>query len=235
MSPDPPPDHDAEQTRRHLEGYLQSYPGLRGRVCRVLLLQLHQRGHVRIENVYRRARRAEEWNLPTDPNRPGSRLWAADEREVINDIVIDLAAAYFTPDQVDRIVWSAHRRDEAQGLETLARMPDVPLALISEKVSQYATLPSVAADTKGAGAPEGTRVALIRRFISERVDYISIAKNYLGIADINWMLERMICTEQGNGWVGGKAAGMMLAGAILRSGDCGEVALPDTVFVLTDA
>jgi len=230
-----PGDHDAEQTRRHLEGYLQSYPGLRGRVCRVLLLQLHQRGHVRIEDVYRRAQRAEEWNLPADPNRPASKLWAADERELINDIVVDLASRHFSPEEVDRIVWSAHRRDEAQSLETLARMPDVPLGLIAEKVSQYASLPAPAGDSHEPGTPEGTRVALIRRFISDRVDYISIAKRSLRIADINWMLERVVSTEQGSGWVGGKAAGMVLANAILRGADCGEVALPETVFVLTDA
>ena len=60
--------HDRDETRRHLEGYLEAYPGLRGRVCRILLLHLHSRGVIRIEEVYRRAQRAEEWNIPSDPN-----------------------------------------------------------------------------------------------------------------------------------------------------------------------
>ena len=128
--------HDQTETRRHLEGYLEAYPGLRGRVCRILLLHLHTHGHVRIEDVYRRAQRAEGWNVPTDPNRPSARLWAADEKEVINGIVIELAAEYLSPKEVDNIVWAAHRRDEAQSLQTLARMPDVPLELVIEKVSQ---------------------------------------------------------------------------------------------------
>jgi len=41
--------HDQAETRRHLEGYLEAYPGLRGRVCRILLLHLHTHDHVRIE------------------------------------------------------------------------------------------------------------------------------------------------------------------------------------------
>jgi len=222
--------HDTAETRRHLEGYLESYPGLRGRVCRVLLLHMHTEGLVRIEDIYRRAERAEEWNIPRDPNRPASRLWAADEKEVINRIVIDLAAQYLTPKQVDDIVWAAHRRDEAQSVETLARMPDVPLELIADKVGQYASIPA-----GGLRTPEGTMVALIRRFVTEQVDYISVAKRYLKIRDISWVLDRVVCTERGSGLVGGKAAGMLLASSILRSGDCGDVDLPDTVFVLTDA
>jgi len=225
--------HDQAETRRHLEGYLEAYPGLRGRVCRILLLHLHSQGHIRIEDVYRRAQRAEEWNLPADPNRPRARLWAADEKESINSIVIDLAAEHLSPREVENIVWAAHRRDEAQSLQTLSRMPDVPLELIAEKVSQYAAMP---AGDEAEATPEGTKVALIRRFISNRLDYIAVAKQYLRVRDISWILDRVVSTERGSGLVGGKAAGMMLAASILRSQDaCGPIELPDTIFVLSDA
>jgi len=222
-----------EETRKKLDGYLSSYPGLRGRVCRILLLHLHSRGLVRIDEVYRRAARAEEWNRPMDPNRPSSRLWAAGEKEVIHGMVIDLAIEHLTPEEVDEVVWAAHRRDEAQSLEVLARMPDVPLELVAEKVAQYASLPG---EDEDGGAGEGTRVALIRRFVSDRVEYIRVAKRALTIGDLSWMLERAIGTEGGSGFVGGKAAGMLLAAAILReSGRCGDVRIPETAFLLTDA
>ena len=142
--------HDSTETRRHLEGYLEAYPGLRGRVCRILLLHLHKQGKVRVEDVYRRAERAEESWTAKDPNRPAPRLWAADEKELINGIVIELAVQHLSPDEVDQVVWAAHRRDEAQSLETLARMPDVPLELVAEKVAQYTSL----ARTSGGRAPK---------------------------------------------------------------------------------
>ncbi|MDH3591590.1 MAG: PEP/pyruvate-binding domain-containing protein, partial [Planctomycetota bacterium] len=227
-------EHDQAETKRRLEGYLAAYPGLRGRVCRILLLHLHSEGRVRIEDVYRRAQRSGEWNAPSDPNVPSSRLWAADEKELINEIVIDLAAANIAPERVDEIVWAAHRRDEAQSLETLARMPGIPLELVAEKVSQYASLPR--GPTEERDTPVGTKVALIRRIISDRVDYISIAKRHLRIRDLDWVLQRCVSTDHGQGLVGGKAAGMLLAGAILNGCDpCGPVELPETVFVLTDA
>ncbi len=209
--------HDKAATRAHLEAYLESYPGLRGRVCRVLLLHLHTMGLSRIEEIYKRAARAEEWHIPGNPNVPSAQLWAADEKEVINNIVIDLAAEHLSPSEVDNIVWAAHQRDEAKSVESLARMPDVPLDLIAHKVSQYASIASAHAAASLSGTPKGTLVALIRRFISDSVDYISVAKRYLDIHDISWVLERTVSTERGSGWVGGKAAGMLLAWSILRA------------------
>ena len=227
--------HDKAATRAHLDAYLGSYPGLRGRVCRILLLHMHTMGLARIEEIYRRAERAEEWHLPTDPNVPSARLWAADEKEVISEIVIDLAAEHLTPAEVDNIVWAAHSRDEAKSVEALARMPDVPLDLIAHKVSQYASIASTGHGGTMPRTPEGTLVALLRRFISESVEFLSVAKHFISIHDISWVLERTVSTERGSGWVGGKAAGMLLAWAILRSKGFSEVALPNTVFVLTDA
>jgi len=232
MADDVRSEHDQAETRRHLEGYLEAYPGLRGRVCRVLLLHMHTQGHVRIDDVYRRAQRAEEWNTPQDPNRPSAKLWAADEKEVINSIVVDLAAEHLSPREVDNIVWAAHRRDEAQSLETLARMPGISLGLIADKLGSYASLTK--RDDRTPDAPEGTKVALIRRFVSDRVDYIRVAKRHLHVRDLNWILRRIVSTEEGTGLIGGKGAGMVLAGAILRASDR-DVRLPETIFVLSDA
>ncbi len=233
MNAGPRSPEDVAATRAHLEAYLDSYPGLRGRVCRVLLLHLHTAGITRIEDVYERAERRDEWHAPHDPNVPSSHLWAADEAEVINRIVIDLAARHLTPEEVDAIVWSAHQRDEAKSVEALARMPDVPLTLIARKVRQFCSLADAAG--RRAEAPEGTLVALVRRFISDRVDFISRAKRFLDVGHMAWVLERVVATERGSGWVGGKAAGMVLAWAMLEHAGIEDLEVPNTVFVLTDA
>ena len=70
-------------------------------------------------------------------------------------------------------------------------------------------------------------MALIRRFISNRVDYISVAKRCLSVPDIAWVLDRVICTDPGTGYVGGKAAGMLLAAAILRGSGQEAVRVPE--------
>ena len=87
-------------------------------------------------------------------------------------------------------MWAAHRRDEAQSLEVLARMPDVPLELVADKVGQYASMAAAHAPESGPATPTGTKVALIRRFISDKVDYIAVAKRHLTIKDLSWVLDQ---------------------------------------------
>jgi hypothetical protein len=56
------------------------------------------------------------------------------------------------------------------------------------------------------------KVTLIRRLISDQLAYINVAKNWLTIGDLYDVYQRRI----GNGKIGGKAAGLVLAGRILR-------------------
>jgi hypothetical protein len=230
------PPHDPDETRRRLEAYLEAHPGLRGRVCRVLLLHLHSRGFARIEELYRGAEEPPERWRPPDPNRPSSRSWDAAERERIEAAVIDLACRHLGPREVDELVWSAHRRDEAQSLESLARRPDVPLQLIADKVRVYAQLVAARPHLEdAAGATEGTRVALLRRVVSDRVDYLAVAKRHVRVRDMTWVLDRVVDREPGRGLIGGKAAGILLAHAILRDADVGPVRVPESAFLLTGA
>jgi hypothetical protein len=56
------------------------------------------------------------------------------------------------------------------------------------------------------------KVVLIRKLISDQLAYVSIAKNWLTIQDLDEIRQRKI----GYGKIGGKAAGMLLAARILR-------------------
>ncbi|HEX9013938.1 MAG TPA: PEP/pyruvate-binding domain-containing protein, partial [Anaerolineaceae bacterium] len=56
------------------------------------------------------------------------------------------------------------------------------------------------------------KVALIRRLISDQLAYINIAKEWFTFADLADIFRRKI----GNGRIGGKAAGMVLAGRIVQ-------------------
>ena len=55
------------------------------------------------------------------------------------------------------------------------------------------------------------KVTLIRRIISDQLDYINIAKQWLTVADLKEIHRHRI----GFGRIGGKSAGMLLAGSIL--------------------
>jgi hypothetical protein len=60
------------------------------------------------------------------------------------------------------------------------------------------------------------RTNLIRRFFTERLEYINVAKNHITVEDFVEILDRTIGPTQGVGKLGGKASGIILAQKALR-------------------
>jgi len=78
------------------------------------------------------------------------------------------------------------------------------------------------------------KVVLIRTMISDHLAYVNIAKEWFTIADLNKIRERKI----GQGKIGGKSAGMLLAARILNEvGDeelCASLRIPESYFIGAD-
>ncbi len=88
-------------------------------------------------------------------------------------------------------------------------------------------------------AEKGVTVALIRRFFTEQLEYINIAKRYIEIDDFFELSERIIFPSGSYGRLGGKTAGLFLASRILRrmaskNPAIGTVKTPRTWFVASD-
>ncbi len=62
----------------------------------------------------------------------------------------------------------------------------------------------------------GIRVDLISQYISDRLPFIGIAKNYINLRDIEKVLSRSVGSLNHPGLIGGKAAGFVLANAIVK-------------------
>jgi pyruvate, water dikinase len=60
------------------------------------------------------------------------------------------------------------------------------------------------------------RVNLISHFISNHLEYIGIAKNYINMRDVTAIISRSVSVPGTTGTIGGKSAGMLLANRILR-------------------
>ena len=78
------------------------------------------------------------------------------------------------------------------------------------------------------------KVTLIRRLISDHLDYINIAKEWLSVADLGDIYQHRI----GFGRIGGKSAGMLLAGRILMEIGTEDlktcVSVPESFFLGSD-
>ncbi len=88
-------------------------------------------------------------------------------------------------------------------------------------------------------ADSSVRVALIRRFFADQLDFINIAKHFVEIADFVEIAERIVAPGGSLGRLGGKSSGVFLAERILsrsaREGeDLGPIETPKTWYVASD-
>jgi pyruvate, water dikinase len=87
---------------------------------------------------------------------------------------------------------------------------------------------------------KGTKVALIRRIISEQLNYINIAKEYVEIEDFHNLIPRMISPPNSHGHLGGKSAGLFLAARILEkvrdtTPELNNIKIPKTWYITSDS
>jgi len=85
----------------------------------------------------------------------------------------------------------------------------------------------------------GIQVSLIRRILSDQLDYINIAKNYTDLGDFYHLLQKVIFAPESRGKLGGKSAGVFLASQILMKskvhGDIfANIKVPKTWYVTSD-
>jgi hypothetical protein len=203
--------------RRHIDAKKAEFPHLAEHLDRQFLIALHTREVVTIDAIHAEAR-ALAGKAPreiiSDPNQPeGVKLDQA-ERHFLRELTYDYVCEHFTPEEVDDVIELALKRDAFRAVDDYAQLKDVPTRLLAQKLAAYCRLPF-----KETKLPQseviGTRVALIRHFISDQLEFIGIAKNHVTIRDVNAVAGRMIDLEEGQGRIGGKAGGMVLASCIL--------------------
>lgn len=234
---------DGPSPKSVLDQALESYPWLADRLARQLLNVLHALGFVTAESVYREVR-GEVGGAPVeaepDPNRPSAVPAEAVERQAFREIVFHQAVSLLTAAQLQSAVDGLRRREEAETLEGLAVLPDVSFELLAAEVRRFCRMPRGDMSVPAAQV-QGIRVSLIRNFISDQLEFIGVAKNFLRIVDFGWIVDRTIGPDSGQGRIGGKAAGMFLGHRILQgaqlehTGDpTSEVHLPESWFLRSD-
>ena len=237
--PDPRPDTEAK-----LRETFAAWPELADRIARQLLIVLHSEGLISINAVFDEARadagHAQAPPADDNPNRPGAAPWSTGERMAVRDTVLQHAAALLTPERVQTVIDGVRRRDEAESLESIATLGDVTFDVLADTLRRFCRLPR--GDERLAPArTTQLRVALIRNFISDQLEFIGVAKNYLRVTDFEWIVDRVIGPPKGQGRIWGKAAGMFLGYRILQGEReehereaVAQVHLPESWFVRSD-
>ncbi len=127
------------------------------------------------------------------------------------------------------------KEDKARPLLLASQKRGIPLREITEELNHFFEKP----ENEKALAPEdkmSIRTALIQRFFTKRLDFVNVAKNYIGIDDYEPLIDKIIGPAQGAGKLGGKASGAYLADKIIQDelGGVEDVAFPKSWFITSD-
>jgi hypothetical protein len=212
-------------------------PELAQRVCRRLLLDMQRRGLVDLDGIDEEIGVA--LNLSSsparlDPNRPKPRL-PIQSRQALYELALDHAERHLSADEIATTIMITEKRGLALEVARLAEDADTPLDLLRDTVHEFLEF----APGEGSSLPEdviGTRAALVRRLLTDHLDFIAVAKRFIRVSDFGMVLDRIIPTEGQQGRLGGKAAGLVLANAILKQAQyegrfTGEYRIPRSYFL----
>lgn len=130
------------------------------------------------------------------------------------------------------------REDRTSGLIKVLENQDTSLTEISDAIRKYYHLaPEKFQMTRSV--VKGLRVSLLRRFFTDQIQYINIAKEFVKITDFYKLINKMVFPPSSHGKLGGKSAGLFLAMNILQkkakeAGITFKVKAPKTWHITSD-
>ena len=207
------------------------------KIARKMLNYLYGIG---VEEARTLLQEAEAWAEPGEMqgevNVPGRRR-SADKAVLLTDRPFEVAATHMSGEAILDLVQKWLQEAKASFFVKVLANPRSSLPEISDAIRRYRSICSE--DGISAEIQRGFAVSLSRRFLTEQLEFIKLAKDYLRIEDFGELLDRMILPADSHGRMGGKSAGLLLAEAILRKVDdpdqpVGEIKVPKTWFLSSD-
>jgi predicted nucleotidyltransferase len=168
---------------------------------------------------------------------PGTRV-PLEHSPLMTGAPFELAARYLPDEEISERLQRWLKEDEASFFGTVVGDPRSTMPEIAEAIRRYN---DVLRGRSGLAPStlKSLRVSLIQRFLTEQLDYINVAKEVARITDFHDLLDRVIMTRGCYGKLGGKAAGLLLAGWILdqpeaRELGVGDIKTPRTWHIVSD-
>jgi len=129
--------------------------------------------------------------------------------------VFEIAKESIPADVISTLFANWMRQDKARPLLLMSQKTGISLVEITAELNRFFDQ----TDFETAISPEdkmSIKTALIRRFFTERLEYVNVAKTAFELEDFANILEHMVGPAQGSGKLGGKASGVLLAEKLIK-------------------
>lgn len=226
--------------REQLDFYRAEEPVLYEKIIRHFMLALLDEGLMTMEDLEDEVTRIvgdSDFIHWANPNRPEPSL-NEDEIESLRRVVRARIADLWSDTKIQDNIIKAIKKDLALRLAEMADDPFSSWEEIRRETLEFSKMP-IGGSSLSLSDAMATRVALIRRLLSDQLEFLDIAKNVLTIRDFSEIISRVIGPERGLGKLGGKAAGFILAHDALskarREGRAvGDFHTPLTYYIRSD-
>ncbi len=160
--------------------------------------------------------------LSDDMNRPSQRRSQL-ELLALSDETFRIAARYLTDKEILGRIQKWIQEDKASFLSRAINNIDLPLVEIINAITHYQYI-SGGNYELSPPMEKGLRVSLIRRFFSDDLEFINIAKNHIEVRHFYDLVQRIIYPANGYGRLGGEHSQVL-----------GDLKFPKTWYITTDA
>ncbi len=171
-----------------------------------------------------------------DANEPQPTGQPATAEDVVEE-TFSVAVKHLSNDEIVRCIHKWIKQDRASFLVNRLENHHTSLSEVGDAIARYQHA-SQGEIELSLPTMKGLRVSLVRRFLSDQLEYINVAKNFVDIKDFHDLMQRMIFPVKGHGKIGGKSAGLFLAGQIVsRQGEdelFANVKTPTTWYITSD-
>lgn len=130
------------------------------------------------------------------------------------DQIFKIAAARISDQEITTKLKQWIRDEKGYQLIRAINRIGATLSEINEAVAEYCNM-TEGINEHYSPTERWLRVALIRRFLSDNLNFIHIAKQFMAVHDFSKIIHRIIFPNGSHGKLGGKSAGMLLGQHIL--------------------
>jgi pyruvate, water dikinase len=174
-----------------------------------------------------------------ESNKPYQKRALLTSNDFLSDETFKIAADNLAQDEILSFIQRWLHQDKLSFLIKVFVNLNSPVTEVVEAIRKYRRMApedfEIPSPTKS-----GVLVSMIRRFFSDQLEFINIAKNYIDVHDFFDLIQNVIFTPDSYGKLGGKSAGLFLAAQVLKR-CCKEpkilsdFKIPKTWYITSDA
>ena len=170
-------------------------------------------------------------------NRPARREAPGPETDIVDE-TFRVAAEHLDRGEIIEAIHGWINEDKTGDLASVLERKGTTLSEILVALNRYRIQNLNESELPGSVRTE-LRVSLARRFFSEHLEYLSLARELVDVGEIADLVQRIVATERSHGKLGGKSAGLFLASQIIRReahrrDSLREIRIPRTWYVASD-